>query len=80
MDTFSHALWGYGLFGFRKYPKFAALMGAMPDLISFGALLLLRVIEGNYSVGKPALATLVSRKSGIPLFTTTPRFIPMDRT
>lgn len=43
MDTFSHALWGYGLFGFRKsprlaYPKFAALMGAMPDLISFGAL------------------------------------------
>ncbi|TXI44816.1 hypothetical protein [Methylophilus sp.] len=58
MDTFSHALWGYGLFGFRKYPKFAALMGAMPDLISFGALLLLRVIEGNYSVGKPALVTL----------------------
>lgn len=60
MDTFSHALWGYGLFGFRKYPKFAALMGAMPDLISFGALLLLRVIEGNYSFGKPALATLPS--------------------
>ncbi|WP_029146693.1 hypothetical protein [Methylophilus sp. 5] len=63
MDTFSHALWGYGLFGFRKhaqptYPKFAALMGAMPDLISFGALLLLRLIEGNYSFGKPALATL----------------------
>ena len=63
MDTFSHALWGYGLFGFRKsprlaYPKFAALMGAMPDLISFGALFFMRVIDGSYTWGKPALATL----------------------
>lgn len=60
MDTFSHALWGYGLFGFRKYPKFAALMGAMPDLISFGALFLMRVIDGTYRWGKPPLATLPS--------------------
>jgi len=60
MDTFSHALWGYGLFGFRKYPKFAALMGAMPDLISFGALFLMRVIDGTYQWGKPPLATLPS--------------------
>ncbi|MFD0912153.1 hypothetical protein [Methylophilus luteus] len=58
MDTFSHALWGYGLFGIRKYPKFAALMGAMPDLISFGALMLTRVIDGTYRWGKPALASL----------------------
>ena len=58
MDTFSHALWGYGLFGFRKYPKFATLMGAMPDLISFGALFFMRVMEGTYRWGKPALATL----------------------
>ena len=63
MDTFSHALWGYGLFGFRKtpklaYPKFAALMGAMPDLISFGALLVLRVLQGDIHFGKPALSTL----------------------
>jgi hypothetical protein len=60
MDTFSHALWGYGLFGFRKYPKFAALMGAMPDLISFGALFFMRVIEGTYQWGKPPLTTLPS--------------------
>lgn len=60
MDTFSHALWGYGLFGFRKYPKFAALMGAMPDLISFGALFFMRLIEGTYHWGKPPLATLPS--------------------
>lgn len=58
MDTFSHALWGFGLFGFRRYPKFAALMGAMPDLISFGALFFMRVLNGTYSWGKPALATL----------------------
>ncbi|HEY0906024.1 MAG TPA: hypothetical protein VGE17_02370, partial [Methylophilus sp.] len=58
MDTFSHALWGYGLFGFRKYPKFAALMGAMPDLISFGALFFTRLVDGSYTWGKPALASL----------------------
>lgn len=58
MDTFSHALWGYGLFGFRKYPKFAAFMGAMPDLISFGALLVLRLLQGDFHFGKPPLASL----------------------
>lgn len=58
MDTFSHALWGFGLFGFRKYPKFAALMGAMPDLISFGALMFSRLLNGTYTWGKPALASL----------------------
>lgn len=58
MDTLSHALWGYGLFGFRKFPKFAALMGAMPDLISFGAFIVLRLVQGDYHFGKPALTSL----------------------
>jgi len=41
MDTFSHALWGYGLFGYKRYPWTAIFFGAMPDLISFGLLLLI---------------------------------------
>lgn len=58
MDTFSHALWAFGLFGFKRYPKFAALIGAMPDLISFGAYMLLNLIQGNFQFGKPTLAAL----------------------
>lgn len=58
MDTFSHALWAYGLFGIKRHPIFATLVGAMPDLISFGAYMLLSLIQGNYQFGKPALASL----------------------
>ena len=36
MDTQSHALWGKGLFGYRKYRWYSFLFGALPDLFSFG--------------------------------------------
>ena len=36
MDTLSHALWGKGLFGYRKYRWYSFLFGALPDLLSFG--------------------------------------------
>tara|TARA_Y100000746_G_scaffold222733_1_gene223475 strand:- start:10081 stop:10557 length:477 start_codon:yes stop_codon:yes gene_type:complete len=36
MDTLSHALWGKGLFGYRKYRYYSFLFGALPDLFSFG--------------------------------------------
>ena len=36
MDTLSHALWGKGLFGYRKYRWYSFLFGAVPDLFSFG--------------------------------------------
>ena len=58
MDTFSHALWGYGLFGYKRLAWLAILFGAMPDLISFGALMFIQVIEGTWHFGKPALETL----------------------
>mgnify|MGYP005841279343 FL=1 len=54
MDVFSHTLWGYGLFG-QKRPWLAMAMGAMPDMISFGAFVLLRVVNGEYVPGKPDL-------------------------
>jgi len=58
MDTFSHALWGYGLFGYKRYAVLAMLFGAMPDLISFGAFMFLQVAEGTWHFGKPALESL----------------------
>ena len=36
MDTLSHALYGKGLFGYKKYRWFSFLFGAIPDLFSFG--------------------------------------------
>ena len=36
MDTLSHALWGKGLYGYRKYRWYSFLFGALPDLFSFG--------------------------------------------
>ena len=62
MDTLSHALWGYGLFGY-KYKRFAALaafFGAMPDLISFGAFLFLQILHGNFHPGPPPMSEIPS--------------------
>lgn len=58
MDTFSHALWGYGLFGWRRFALWAAFWGAMPDLISFGIFLLMRVLDGSYHPGPPPLESI----------------------
>lgn len=63
MDTFSHALWGYGLFGHTKqgrkrFVKTALFFGAMPDLISFGVFLVQRLLQGNWQPGAPPLATI----------------------
>ncbi|MDA3786338.1 MAG: hypothetical protein PF568_05580 [Deltaproteobacteria bacterium] len=54
MDIFSHSLWGYGLFG-RHRPWLAMAFGAMPDLVSFGAFAVIRLVNGNYVAGKPSL-------------------------
>ncbi len=58
MDTFSHALWGYGLFGYKRYALLALFFGAMPDLISFGAFMLMNMMDGAMHIGKPALESL----------------------
>ena len=60
MDTFSHTLWGKGLFGYRKYGKWALLFGALPDLLSFGLYFIVRFItQGvNIEFGKPALESI----------------------
>ena len=59
MDTFSHALWGYGLFGYRRHAWLALLFGALPDLCSFGAYLVLRIVDGGgYHPGPPPIGSL----------------------
>ena len=51
MDTLSHALWGRGLFGYRGYKWLAIFFGSMPDLFSFGILIIVRIFSGHYSSG-----------------------------
>jgi hypothetical protein len=58
MDIFSHALWGSGLFGFRRYFWLALFFGAFPDLSSFGIFFILRLINGTYTYGKPPLSSI----------------------
>ena len=60
MDTFSHALWGKGLFGYRKYRWFSILFGAIPDLFSFGIYFIYNLIVNPYSMklGKPKLSEI----------------------
>lgn len=55
MDTFSHALWGYGLFGYKRYALLSIFFGAMPDLISFGAFMVMNVAQGTWHPGPPPL-------------------------
>ena len=57
MDTFSHALWGKGLFGYRKYRWYALLFGAIPDLLSFGIYFLFNIFSNlsNMKFGKPSI-------------------------
>ncbi len=58
MDTVSHALWGYGLFGSRGRPWTALFMGAAPDLASFGLFALVRLAHGEPIMGKPPLSII----------------------
>ena len=60
MDTLSHALWGKGLFGYKKYKWFSFLFGAIPDLLSFGIYFLFNLIINPFTMklGKPELSEL----------------------
>ena len=57
MDTFSHALYGKGLFGYRKYRWASFLFGALPDLSSFGVYFLLQLFSNFHKLkyGRPSI-------------------------
>ncbi len=56
MDTLSHALYGKGFFGYRKYRWFSFLFGALPDLFSFGLYFLYNLLfnSNKLNFGKPS--------------------------
>ena len=60
MDTLSHALWGKGLFGYRKYRWFSFLFGVIPDLLSFGLYFLFNLLinPSPMKFGKPELSEI----------------------
>ena len=60
MDTFSHAFWGRGLFGYRGHPWLALFFGAAPDLFSFGLFMFVQIITLQFSLepGPPSLGSL----------------------
>ena len=62
MDTISHALWGKGLFGYRKYKWLPVFFGAVPDLASFGLYFLYNLIINptTMKLGKPELTDIPS--------------------
>ena len=57
MDTLSHALWGKGLFGYRKYRWYSFLFGALPDLFSFGIYFLYLLVFTTRG-GRPSAAEI----------------------
>ncbi|MDP7483920.1 MAG: hypothetical protein QF763_05675 [Candidatus Marinimicrobia bacterium] len=58
MDTFSHAFWGRGLFGYRGHPWLALFFGAAPDLFSFGILILVRLTTLQFPTEAPPIETI----------------------
>ena len=58
MDTLSHALWGKGLFGYRGNGKIAIFFGSMPDLCSFGLLLIIRIIKNEFYPAPPKVGDI----------------------
>ena len=62
MDTISHALWGKGLFGYRKYKWLPLFFGAIPDLASFGVYFIFNLIvyPSTMKWGKPELLEIPS--------------------
>lgn len=55
MDTFSHALYGKGIFGYKKYRWSSFLFGALPDLFSFGVYFLVQLLSNvdGLKFGRP---------------------------
>lgn len=58
MDTFAHGLWSYAVFHKKKHVWRATLFGILPDILSFGILFLMNLINGNFHRGRPPIELL----------------------
>jgi membrane-bound metal-dependent hydrolase YbcI (DUF457 family) len=57
MDTLSHALYGKGLFGYKKYKWASYFFGALPDLLSFGIFFIVQLFfnYASFDFGRPSI-------------------------
>ena len=61
MDTLAHGFWSFAIFHKKKYVWLAVLFGILPDLLSFGILLLTRALSGaQFERGPPSVDGLPS--------------------
>ncbi len=58
MDTLAHGLWSFAVFHRKKYVWLAVLFGVLPDLLSFGMIFLINILNGNLRRGPPPLSSL----------------------
>lgn len=60
MDTLAHGLWSFAVFHNKKYVFMATLFGVLPDILSFGILILMNIISRNFNFhrGPPPLSSL----------------------
>lgn len=58
MDIFAHGLWTYAVFHRKRYVWLATLFGILPDILSFGIIFAINLINGNLRRGPPPLNSL----------------------
>ena len=58
MDTMAHGLWSFAVFHKKKYVWWAVLFGVLPDLLSFGIIFIMNILNGNFTKGRPSLSSL----------------------
>ena len=58
MDIFAHGLWSFAIFHKKRYVWLATLFGILPDLLSFGIIFVINLLNGNLHRGPPALSSL----------------------
>ena len=54
MDTLSHALYGKGLFGYKKYRWYSVFFGIIPDIFSFGIYFIYLIVFSEFEFGRPS--------------------------
>ena len=54
MDTLSHALYGKGLFGYKKYRWYSFFFGIIPDIFSFGIYFIYLIVFSEFEFGRPS--------------------------
>ena len=54
MDTLSHALYGKGLFGYKKYRWYSFFFGIVPDIFSFGIYFIYLIVFSEFEFGRPS--------------------------